>query len=140
MNVISLFCGIGGLDKGFINAGYDVIWANDFDKYAVETYRENVSHNIVLGDIKTEKENIPNHDILIGGFPCQPFSTLGKLKGFDDEERGGLFFEIKDIIKKHNTKVVILENVKNLINHNGGKTFQKITDDLTLEDDRFIDV
>ena len=68
--------------------------------------------------------------MLIGGFPCQPFSTLGKLKGFDDEERGTLFFEIKDIVKKHHTKVIVLENVKNIINHNNGDTFKKILREL----------
>lgn len=127
---VSLFSGIGGIDLGFEYAGFNVIWANDFDKYAVETYRKNVSQNIVLGDIREEKENIPNHDVLVGGFPCQPFSTLGKLKGFDDEERGTLFFEIKDILKKHNTKVVVLENVKNLINHDNGKTFKRMIHEL----------
>ena len=130
-NTISLFSGIGGFDLGFEYAGFNVIWANDFDKYACQTYRENVSKNIVCGDIRVEKENIPNHDVLIGGFPCQPFSTLGKLQGFDDEEgRGTLFFEIKDIIKKHKTKVVVLENVKNIINHDKGKTFKRIIHEL----------
>lgn len=129
--VVSLFSGIGGLDLGFIYNGYNVIWANDFDKYACETYKANVSNNIVCGDIRIEKDNIPNHDILIGGFPCQPFSTLGKLQGFDDEEgRGTLFFEIKDIIKKHKTKVVVLENVKNIMNHDQGKTFKRIIHEL----------
>lgn len=127
---ISLFSGIGGFDLGFEYAGFNIIWANDFDKYACETYRENVSKNIVCGDIRIEKENIPEHDVLIGGFPCQPFSTLGKLKGFDDEDRGTLFFEIKDIIKKHKTKVIVLENVKNIMNHDGGKTFKRIIHEL----------
>lgn len=127
---VSLFSGIGGFDLGFEYAGFNLIWANDFDKYAVQTYRENVGKNIVLGDIRNEKENIPNHDVLIAGFPCQPFSTLGSLKGFDDEERGTLFFEIKDIIKKYNTKVVVLENVKNIINHDNGKTFKRIIHEL----------
>lgn len=125
-NVVSLFSGIGGLDLGFDFAGFNVIWANDFDKYCVQTYKANVSYNIVLGDIRVVKKDIPNHDILIGGFPCQPFSTLGKLKGFDDEERGTLFFEIKDILKQHDTKCVVLENVKNIINHDSGKTFKRI--------------
>lgn len=125
-NTVSLFSGIGGFDLGFMYAGFNIVWANDLDKYACMTYRENVSRNIVCGDIRTEKANIPKHDVLIGGFPCQPFSTLGKLKGFDDEERGTLFFEIQEIIKKHKTKVVVLENVKNIVNHDNGKTFREI--------------
>ena len=128
--VVSLFAGIGGLDLGFEFAGFDVIWANDFDKYAVETYKENVSDKIVYGDIRTQIDNIPQHDVLIGGFPCQPFSTLGKLKGFEDEERGTLFFVIKEILKKYNTKVVVLENVKNIVNHNNGETFKRILREL----------
>ena len=125
-NVVSLFAGIGGFDLGFHYAGFNIVWANDFDKYAVQTYKENVSENIVLGDIRVEKNNIPNHDVLIAGFPCQPFSTLGNLQGFQDEERGTLFFEIEEIIKKHKTKVVVLENVKNILNHDNGKTFAKM--------------
>ena len=125
-NTVSLFSGIGGFDLGLMYNVFNIIWANDFDKYACQTYKENVSKNIVCGDIRIEKENIPDHDVLIGGFPCQPFSTLGKLKGFSDEERGTLFFEIKDIISKHKTKVVILENVKNIMNHDEGRTFKRI--------------
>lgn len=128
--VISLFAGIGGLDLGFEFAGFDVIWANDFDKYAVETYKENVGKNIVHGDIREVIGQIPKHDVLIGGFPCQPFSTLGKLKGFEDEERGTLFFVIKEILIKCDTKVVLLENVKNIVNHDGGKTFERIKKEL----------
>ena len=128
--VVSLFSGIGGIDLGFEYAGFNVIWANDFDKFAVETYRANVGNNIVLGDIREERKNIPEHDILVAGFPCQPFSTLGKLKGFEDEERGTLFFDIKEILKKHNTKIVVLENVKNLINHDKGKTFERMLHEL----------
>ena len=127
---VSLFSGIGGFDLGFMYAGFNIIWANDFDKYACQTYKANVSKNIVCGDIRIEKENIPAHDVLIGGFPCQPFSTLGKLEGFNDEERGTLFFEIKEIIRKHKTKVVVLENVKNIMNHDSGKTFKKIIHEL----------
>ena len=129
-NTVSLFSGIGGFDLGFRYAGFNVIWANDLDKYACSTYKANVSNNIVCGDIREERENIPPHDVLIGGFPCQPFSTLGKLKGFDDEGRGTLFFEIKEIIKRYHTKVVVLENVKNIMNHDDGKTFKKIISEL----------
>ena len=121
---ISLFSGIGGLDLGFDYAGFNVIWANDYDKYAVQTYRENISKNIVCADIRNEIEKIPSHDILIAGFPCQPFSTLGSLKGFDDE-RGTLFFTIKEILKRNKTKVAVLENVKNIMNHNKEETFKR---------------
>ena len=127
--VVSLFSGIGGLDLGFEYAGFNVVWANDFDKYAVETYRANVGNQIVFGDIYEQKSNIPGHDILIGGFPCQPFSTLGSLRGFEDS-RGTLFFLIKQIIKDHYPKIVVLENVKNLINHNKGETFKRIIREL----------
>lgn len=125
--LVSLFSGIGGIDLGFEFAGFETIWANDFDKAACETYRANVGNNIVHGDIRLVKDQIPDHDILVGGFPCQPFSTLGKLQGFDDEKnRGTLFFEIMDIAQKHDTKVIVLENVKNLTTHDGGKTFARI--------------
>lgn len=128
---VSLFSGIGGFDLGFMYAGFDVIWANDFEKYACETYKANVGNHIHCGDIRIEKANIPEHDVLIGGFPCQPFSTLGKLQGFEDEAgRGTLFFEIKEIIQKHHTKVVVLENVKNIMNHNNGETFKRIIREL----------
>lgn len=128
--VVSLFSGIGGLDLGFEFAGFNVIWANDFDKYAVETYKANVSNNIICGDIRELIDTISNHDVVIGGFPCQPFSTLGKLKGFEDKERGTLFFVIKEILKKFDTKVVVLENVKNIMTHDKGKTFKRILNEL----------
>lgn len=129
--LVSLFSGIGGLDLGFEYAGFDVVWANDFDKYAVEAYKANVNGNIVHGDIRLVKKDIPAHDVLVGGFPCQPFSSLGKMEGFDDSQgRGTLFFEIMDIIKTHDTKVVVLENVKNLLSHDKGNTFARIKNEL----------
>lgn len=131
MNVVSLFCGIGGLDKGFMDAGYNVIWANDFDKYAVQTYKANYDHEVVLGDInEVVLDDIPPHDILIGGFPCQPFSMMGEQRGFDDA-RGTLFFRIAEIIQyqiQHNRKprAIILENVRALKTHDGGNTLRTI--------------
>jgi len=125
--VVSLFAGIGGIDLGFEFAGFQCIWANDFDKFACQTYRANVGDYIVEGDIRLVKDQIPEHDVLVGGFPCQPFSTLGKLQGFEDQQnRGTLFFEIMDIAKKHDTKVIVLENVKNITTHNKGQTFDRI--------------
>ena len=131
MKVVSLFSGIGGLDKGFSDAGYDVIWANDFDKYAVETYKANYSNEIVLGDINAiEFEDIPDCDVLIGGFPCQAFSMMGEQRGFEDA-RGTLFFRIAEIIRNkiengNKPKVVVLENVRALKTHDKGRTFKTI--------------
>lgn len=131
MRILSLFSGCGGLDQGFINEGYDVVWANDFDKYAVETYKANFGNHIVLGDInEIPIESLPDFDMLIGGFPCQPFSMMGEERGFEDA-RGTLFFRIAEIVKykiEHNKKpkVLVLENVRSLKTHNQGKTFKTI--------------
>lgn len=131
MRVLSLFCGCGGLDQGFVNAGYNIVWANDFDKYAVETYRANFGNHVVLGDInEVDIEELPDFDVLIGGFPCQPFSMMGEKRGFEDA-RGTLFFRIAEIIKhridiNQKPRVVILENVRSLKTHNKGQTFKTI--------------
>lgn len=131
MKILSLFSGCGGLDQGFINEGYDVVWANDFDKYAVDTYKVNFGDHIVLGDInEIPIESLPDFDMLIGGFPCQPFSMMGEERGFEDA-RGTLFFRIAEIVKykiEHNKKpkVLVLENVRSLKTHNQGKTFKTI--------------
>ena len=99
MKVASLFCGCGGLDLGFLQAGYDIIWSNDMDRYAVQTYNANFNHEAICGDIHSiDINSIPAHDVLIGGFPCQPFSKMGKEKGFDDD-RGTLFFRVMEIIQ-----------------------------------------
>lgn len=131
MRVVSFFSGIGGLDKGFVDAGYTVVWANDFDKYAVETYRANYENEIVLGDINAiPLDEIPECDVLIGGFPCQPFSMMGEQRGFEDA-RGTLFFRIAEVIKDkiekgQKPKAIILENVKALRTHDQGRTFATI--------------
>lgn len=131
MKVVSLFSGLGGLDKGFMDTGYDVIWANDFDKFAVQTYKANFGDHIVLGDInEIPLEDIPDCDVLIGGFPCQPFSMMGLQKGFEDT-RGTLFFRIAEIIndkiqKGKKPKVIILENVRSLTTHRNGETYKEI--------------
>ena len=129
MNVVSLFSGLGGLDKGFADTGYNIVWANDFDKYAVQTYKANFGDHIVLGDInEIPLEIIPDCDILIGGF--QPFSMMGQQKGFEDT-RGTLFFRIAEIVddkikRGKKPKAIILENVRSLRTHNNGKTYKEI--------------
>ena len=131
MDTLSLFSGCGGLDMGFVQNEYNIIWANDFDKYACQTYRENFGDHIVCGDINLfDLNKIPNFDVLIGGFPCQPFSMMGEKLGFEDT-RGTLFFRIAEIIKHkidigHKPKAIILENVRSLKTHNKGRTFKTI--------------
>jgi len=131
LKTVSLFSGAGGMDLGFINAGFDVIWANDLDKYAVKSYQMNIG-NIVHGDIAEHFEMVPDHDVLIAGFPCQPFSMMGQQKGFEDE-RGTLFFTIQKIIEKKCPNVIVLENVKNLLTHDKGITFKKMKNILENE-------
>lgn len=131
MRVCSLFCGIGGIDLAFVKAGHEIVWANDIDKYACMTYRHNFPDTpLVEGDIRSiDKKDIPDFDILTAGFPCQPFSVCGKQKGFSDE-RGNLFFEIGKVIDEKHPSVVFLENVANLTEHDKGKTFNVIHNEL----------
>lgn len=124
MKVCSLFSGIGGIDLGFKQAGFEIVWANEFDKDAARTYKYNFGSDYLCeNDIRSVKtEDIPDFDVLVAGFPCQPFSVLGKQRGFDDP-RGQLFFEIARIVQAKRPQVVFLENVANLLEHDDGKTF-----------------
>lgn len=132
MRIVSLFCGIGGIDLAFQKAGYSIVWANDNDKYACMTYRHNFPNvPLVEEDIrKINKSSIPDCDIIAAGFPCQPFSVCGKQRGFEDD-RGDLFFEICKVIDEKQPKIVFLENVANLTEHNNGKTFNTIHNELS---------
>ena len=123
-SICSLFSGIGGIDLGFVQAGFEVAWANEMDSAACKTYRHNFPHApLVEADIrKIQVKDIPDFDVLTAGFPCQPFSIAGLQKGFKDRD-GNLFFEITRIIDVKRPKVVFLENVPNLIEHDNGKTF-----------------
>lgn len=146
----SIFAGVGGIDLGFLNASngndkFEVVWANEFDKFACETYRTNFDSTLLEGDIvkilhpdENDEEYQEMHnkileqdiDILVGGFPCQPFSLAGEQKGFADE-RGNMFLNIIDLInqlgaKHRKPRVVFLENVKNLLNHDNGRTYKII--------------
>lgn len=129
IRIIDLFAGIGGIRKGFeraFNGKVDCVLTSEIDKFAVQSYQENYPGEKVLGDITQINESeVPDHDILLAGFPCQPFSQAGLKKGFDDT-RGTLFFDIERIIIAKQPRVFVLENVKRLRTHDGGRTLEII--------------
>lgn len=133
--VCSLFAGIGGIDLAFEQAGFEVAWANEIDKDACSTYRYNFPNTVLVeDDIRNiNAENIPDFDVLTAGFPCQPFSVCGNKKGFEDD-RGNLFFEIMRIVDKKKPAIIFLENVANLTEHDNGKTFNRIHNELSERD------
>lgn len=131
LRVGSLYAGVGGLCLGLKNAGFTIEWANEYDKFACQTYRENFSHQLYEGDVwKLEPSELPKIDLLAGGFPCQPFSIAGYRKGFEDD-RGNHFFRMIEYIEYHEPKVVFFENVKNLVSHDNGNTIKVITKTLS---------
>ncbi len=124
--VCSLFAGIGGICQSFKNHGFDIVYANEIDKYACQTYRNNYKNHIDENDInKIDINSMPNFDILSAGFPCQPFSIAGEMKGLDDI-RGNLFFSIVNILSKKLPQIILLENVPNLENIRKGYDFKII--------------
>jgi len=131
LTAASMFAGIGGICLGFKQAGFDIVWANEKDKAACNTYRYNFGNTWLREcDIKTiNAADIPDMDVLTAGFPCQPFSIAGKQEGFCDP-RGNLFFEIARIVDVKRPKVIFLENVSNLIEHDNGRTFLVIYNSL----------
>jgi DNA (cytosine-5)-methyltransferase 1 len=143
LRFIDLFAGIGGTRLALESAGAKCIFTSEWDNFARKTYEANfdVRHDFV-GDIRVIDESlIPNHDILIGGFPCQPFSlagvskknSLGKAHGFSCPIQGNLFFDVARIVQAKEPQLIILENVKNLLSHDSGRTFKIILQ--TLEQD-----
>lgn len=127
---IDLFCGLGGFRIAFEKMGGTCVFSSDIDSAVKKVYEMNFGE-IPYGDITTiEAEEIPNHDILCAGFPCQPFSTAGKRLGFEDT-RGTLFFEVARILKEKKPKAFILENVRGLTNHDNGKTLEVILNTLS---------
>lgn len=135
---IDLFAGIGGIRLAFQNLGGKCVFTSEWDTYSKKTYEANFGE-VPFGDITKIKESeIPDHDILLGGFPCQPFSiagvskknALGRAHGFLDETQGTLFFDVARIIKHKKPSAFMLENVKNLVSHDKGKTFKVITETL----------
>jgi len=137
---IDLFAGIGGMRRGFEAIGGRCIFTSEWNKYAQQTYLANFNDNddhTMAGDItEVHEADIPRHDVLLAGFPCQPFSiagvskknALGKKHGFSCETQGTLFFDVARIIEYHRPAAFLLENVKNLVNHDQGKTFSIIHD------------
>jgi DNA (cytosine-5)-methyltransferase 1 len=136
---IDLFCGIGGFRIAFEGVGGDCVFSSDYDKFSQQTYEANFGER-PHGDINAvQVSDIPAHDILCGGFPCQPFSiagvskklSLGRKHGFQDEKQGNLFFSIAEILEQHRPSAFVLENVKNLKGHDKGRTFDIIHRTLT---------
>ncbi|MEL0100527.1 MAG: DNA cytosine methyltransferase [Euryarchaeota archaeon] len=124
----SFFAGVGGIDLGFEQAGFDVVYANEICEKASLTYKQNHTIPLDTRDIRNVKsEEIPDFDVMLAGFPCQAFSVAGYRQGFDDEKgRGNLYFELERIMRDKKPSVVFLENVKNLLGHDGGRTFSVI--------------
>lgn len=127
---IDLFSGIGGFHQAMEQLGGACVFASEIDKYCNETYEENygICSDINIRDV--DAKQIPAHDVLCAGFPCQAFSKAGKQRGMEDETRGTLFFEIERILKYHKTKYIILENVRNLVGHDHGNTWRVIRKNL----------
>ncbi len=128
IRIADLYAGIGGIRLGFEQAfgkeNVDCVFTSEIDKHAVTTYTANFGEENIYGDIREISANeIPDHDILLAGFPCQSFSVAGLKKGFNDE-RGQAFFEIERILKSKKPKVFLLENVPNLKSINNGEIFQ----------------
>lgn len=144
---IDLFAGIGGMRLGFEAIGGRCVFTSEWDRWSNATYRANFvdgDDHVMVGDIRPygeKPELIPEHDLLLAGFPCQPFSlagvskknSLGRAHGFDDEKQGNLFFYIRDILRHHRPPAFMLENVKHLERHDRGNTFRVIRDTLEHE-------
>ena len=130
----SFFAGVGGIDIAFEQAGFETIYANEFDKLACKTYEKNFNIEVDCRDINDVKTSeIPDFDIMLAGFPCQAFSVAGYRQGFDDEKgRGVLFFELCRILEEKRPPIVFLENVKNLVGHDKGNTFRVILKQLEI--------
>lgn len=129
MKVVSLFSGAGGLDLGFIKAGHEIIWANDNFPDAVKTYRKNIGNHIICEDIsKIPSDEIPEHDILIGGFPCQGFSVANTKRG-ENDERNKLYLELLRVLVDKQPKFFLAENVKGIMSLMQGKVFEMIIED-----------
>ena len=135
-SIASFFAGVGGIDLGFEETGkFKTVYANEFDSYASETFELNFPKvKVDTRDIHVvPTDDVPQTDIIIGGFPCQAFSIAGYRKGFDDEKgRGELFFELVRMLEEKKPRVALFENVKNLVGHDDGNTFRVICEQLDM--------
>ena len=126
VKVVGLFAGVGGIELGFSQAGFDIIWSNEIDEKASITYKQNHKSTLLVGDISDVKaKDVPTSDVIVAGFPCQAFSVAGYRKGFEDE-RGEVFFQLARIVKAKKPRVIFIENVKNLVGHDKGNTYKVI--------------
>ena len=129
---IDLFAGIGGMRLAFEKAGGECVFSSEWDRFAQQTYQSNFDE-VPFGDItKIDEREIPKFDILTAGFPCQPFSSIGKRQGFEHKTQGTLFYDVARIIAHHKPKAFLLENVSGLVTHNKGNTLATIIE--TLEE------
>ena len=130
MTVSGFFAGVGGIEIGFRQAGFDIVWSNEIDEKASKTFRKNHSNLLITDDIHNiSSDSVPDTDIIVGGFPCQAFSVAGYRKGFEDE-RGEVFFQLARIISQKLPRVIFIENVKNLVGHDNGNTYKVIRETL----------
>jgi DNA (cytosine-5)-methyltransferase 1 len=136
LKIASFFAGVGGIDIGFEKTGtFETVYANEIDPYPVKTFEENFDLKVDNRDIHdVQPDEIPDVDVIVGGFPCQAFSIAGYRQGFNDAKgRGTLFFEMIRIIHEKKPRIVFLENVKNLVSHDNGNTFRVILEALRNE-------
>lgn len=133
LNTVSLFSGIGGFEEGInkSNIKGNIVFSSEIDRFASKSYLANFPNGNLHGDITMiDAEEIPEHDFLVAGFPCQAFSIAGKREGFENKAKGTLFFDIIRVLKSKRPKYILLENVKNLISHDRSRTIQVILDSL----------
>ncbi len=127
----SLFCGCGGMDLGFKQAGFNLVWANDIEPRACETYSKNIGEHVVCGDITTiDASLIPQVDLILGGFPCQDFSMIWKRGGIETD-RGNLYQSFVNLVGKKNPKMFVAENVKGIMTANKGRAMEQIIADFS---------
>ena len=126
LKFIDLFAGVGGIRLGFQDEHTECVFSSEWDKFSQKTYEANFNE-VPHGDItQIEAKDIPNHDILLAGFPCQPFSKIGKREGFKNATQGTLFFDVVRILDYHKPSAFLLENVTGILNDDGGKTIQGV--------------